>query len=126
MPPVNRLVTRGMGTSRGTPGRAGLITQGYGGIFRAIIEAVSGAIQGGSKALRRLPEILWSVYARLTEVNERELTSGVEGVDKRVVDPNLADPRIEADLESAGINRRPSGIVIVAERVQHGKKEGLK
>jgi hypothetical protein len=124
MPPINRLVTRGMGPSRGTPGRAGMITQGYGGIFRAIIEAVSGAIQGGSKALRRLPEILWSVYARLSTVNELELTSGVEGVDKKLVDPNIGDPKIAADLESTGISRRPSGIVIVAERVQRGKKEG--
>ena len=126
MPPVNRLVTRGMGTSRGTPGRAGMVTQGYGGIFRAVVEAVSAVIQGGSKALRRLPEILWTVYARLTEVNERELLSGAEGVDKKVVDPNLADPRIAADLESTGISRRPSGIVIVAERLERGKKEGSK
>lgn len=121
---MNRLVTRGMGPSRGTPGRAGLITQGYGGIFKAIADAVSGAIQGGSKALRRLPEILWSVYARLSTVNELELTSGVEGVDKKLVDPNIGDPKIAADLESTGISRRPSGIVIVAERVQRGKKEG--
>jgi hypothetical protein len=99
-----------------------MVTQGYGGIFRAVVEAVSAVIQGGSKALRRLPEILWTVYARLTEVNERELLSGAEGVDKKVVDPNLADPRIAADLESTGINRRPSGIVIVAERVERGKK----
>lgn len=126
MPPVNRLVTRGMGPSRGTPGRAGLITQGYGGIFRAIVEAVSGVIQGGSKALRRLPEILWSVYARLASVNERELLEDVSGVDKKTVDPNAADPQIAADLSSAGINRRPSGIVIVAEHVRRDKKEGSK
>lgn len=102
------------------------MTQGYTGILKAISQAVSAVVQGGSRAIQRLPEILWSVYARLASVNERELLSGVEGTDSMVVDPNLADPRIAADLESAGINRRPSGIVIVAERVQHGKKEGLK
>ncbi len=123
---MNRLVTRGMGRSRGAPGRAGLVTQGYTGILKAISQAVSAVVQGGSRAIQRLPEILWSVYARLVSVNERELLSGAEGTDRIVVDPNRADPRIEADLESAGINRRPSGIVIVAERVQHGKKEGLK
>ena len=123
---MNRLVTRGMGRSRGIPCRAGLVTQGYSGIFKQIADAVSAVVQGGSNALKRLPEILWTVYARLTSVNERELLSGSEGTDRMVVDPNLADPRIEADLESASINRRPSGIVIVAERVQHGKKEGLK
>lgn len=124
MPPVNRLVTRGMGPSRGTPGRAGMITQGYGGIFRAIIEAVSGAIQGGSKALRRLPEILWSVYARLAAVNERELLEDVSGTDKRVVDPNVADPQIAARLDDNRISKPAKGIVIVAERVRSGKKEG--
>ena len=123
---MNRLVTRGMGRSRGATCRAGLVTQGYSGIFTQIADAVSAVVQGGSNALKRLPEILWSVYARLASVNNRELLSGAEGTDRMVVDPNLADPRIAADLESAGINRRPSGIVIVAERVQHGKKEGLK
>jgi hypothetical protein len=102
------------------------VTQGYTGILEAISQAVSAVVQGGSRAIQRLPEILWSVYARLVSVNERELLSGAEGTDRMVVDPNLAEPRITADLESTGINRRPSGIVIVAERVQHGKKEGLK
>lgn len=127
---MNRLVTRGMGRTRGRPGRAGLVTQGYTGVFKAVVDAVTVAVstvvQGGTKALKRLPEILWTVYARLASVNDRELLSGAEGVDRRVVDPNLPNPQVEADLESAGINRRPSGIVIVAEHVRHGKKEGLK
>lgn len=122
MPPVNRLVTRGMGTSRGTPGRAGMVTQGYGGIFKAVVKAVSTVILGGSRALRRLPEILWSVCARLTEVNDRELLSGTEGTDKKLVDPNLAEPKVAAELESTGISRRPSDIVIVADRVDRSKK----
>lgn len=114
------LVTRGFGpVSR-------VVTTGYGPFIRRVLEAVK--VYGGTaiKVAQRLPEILWSVYARLASVNNRELLSGAEGTDRMVVDPNLADPRIAADLESAGINRRPSGIVIVAERVQHGKKEGLK
>ena len=114
------LVTRGFGpVSR-------VVTAGYGPFIRRVLEAVK--VYGGTaiKVAQRLPEILWSVYARLASVNNRELLSGAEGTDRMVVDPNLADPRIAADLESAGINRRPSGIVIVAERVQHGKKEGLK
>ena len=112
------LVARGFGpVSR-------VVTTGYGPFIRRVLEAVK--VYGGTaiKVVQRLPQILWSVYARLASVNERELLSGVEGTDRIVVDPNLSDPRIIADLESAGINRRPSGIVIVAERVQHGKKEG--
>jgi len=123
MPPVNKLVTRGMGPSRGVPGRAGMVTQGYGGIFRAIVEAVTAVIQGGSKALRRLPELFWSVYARLTDVNERELLSDVSGIDKKTVDPNIAEPRIDAGLKDSRISKKDSDIVIVAERVRSGKKE---
>jgi hypothetical protein len=101
-----------------------MVTQGYGGIFRAVVEAVSAVIQGGSKALRRLPEILWTVYARLAAVNDRELLEDVSGVDKKVVDPNLEEPEIKADLGSAKISKRDTGIVIRAERVRSGKKEG--
>lgn len=123
MPPVNKLVTRGMGPSRGTPGRAGMVTQGYGGIFKAVVEAVSAVIQGGARAIRRLPEIFWSVYARLTDVNERELLEDISGVDKKIVDPNVTDPAIAAEFEDNRISKKASGIVIMAERVRSGKKE---
>lgn len=114
------LVSRGFGpVSR-------VVTTGYGPFIRRVLDAIKVYGGKGAAAIRRLPEILWTVYARLAAVNDRELLSGVEGVDRRVVDPNLAEPQVEADLESAGINRRPSGIVIVAERVQRAKKEGLK
>lgn len=114
------LVARGFGpVSR-------VVTTGYGPFIRRVLEAIKVYGGKGADAIRRLPEILWTVYARLALVNNRELVSGAEGVDRIVVDPNLAEPRVEADLESSGINRRPSGIVIVAERVQRDKKEGLK
>jgi hypothetical protein len=100
-----------------------MVTQGYGGIFRAIVEAVTAVIQGGSKALRRLPELFWSVYARLTDINERELLSDVSGIDKKTVDPNIAEPRIDAGLKDSRISKKDSDIVIVAERVRSGKKE---
>jgi hypothetical protein len=122
MPGINPvpLVTRGFGPN------PRVVTTGYGPIIRRVLEAIKVYGGKGAAAIRRLPEILWTVYARLASVNSRDLLSGAEGMDRRVVDPNLPDPQVEADLESAGINRRPSGIVIVAEHVRHGKKEGLK
>lgn len=118
MPTPVPLVTRGFGpVSR-------VVTTGYGPFIRKVLEAIKVYGGKGADAIRRLPEILWTVYARLASVNSRELLSGVEGVDRVVVDPNLPDPQIQADLESSGINRRPSDIVIVAERIQRGKKEG--
>ena len=72
MRPVNRIITRGMGTSRGVAGRAGLITQGYGGIFKAIKEVAVRAIKtgqsGAKRALQELEEII--VYARLIRIND--------------------------------------------------------
>lgn len=114
------LVARGFGPN------PRVVTTGYGPFIARVLEAIKVYGGKGAAAIRRLPEILWTVYARLSTVNNHELISGAEGVDRLVVDPNLAEPRVEADLESSGINRRPSGIVIVAERVQRNKKEVLK
>lgn len=114
------LVARGFGPAQR------VVTTGYGPFIRRVIDAIKVYGGKGAAAIRRLPEILWTVYARLATVNERDLLADIEGVDKRMVDPNLAEPQVAADLESSGINRRPSSIVITAGRVQRDKKEGLK
>lgn len=81
MTPVNRIITRGMGTSRGKPGRAGLVTQGYGGPPRAVIENFRRRIivGGGSKrrAWEGLDEVI--VWAKLISVNGRPAPKKVEG-----------------------------------------------
>ena len=117
MPNPVPLVTRGFGKNQR------VVTTGYGPLIRRVIEAVK--VIGGSavKAARRLPEILWTVYARLTDVNEHELLSDVSGLDKKIVDPNAPEPMIGAEFEDNRIIKKDSGIVIVAARVQSGKKE---
>lgn len=79
--PRNRIVTRGMGVSRGVPGRAGLITQGYGGIFRFIKEQAVRFIRAGQsgtkRALQELQEVI--VWAKLIRINEKKPPVLVQG-----------------------------------------------
>lgn len=68
---TNRIVTRGMGPSRGVPGRAGMVTQGYGGFFRGLIKAATRVMKAGQsgtkRALQALEEVI--VGAKLIRVN---------------------------------------------------------
>ena len=81
MRPINRIITRGMGTSRGKAGVAGMVTQGYGGFFRAVQEGVRKAIRlgqsGTKRALRELEEIV--IGARLIRVNDEKPSKPVQG-----------------------------------------------
>lgn len=80
-PPTNRLITRGMGPSRGVPGRTGLIVQGFGGVFRAAIEAAKRVIRlgqsGTKRALQGLEEII--IGAKLLRVNDQKPANPVQG-----------------------------------------------
>lgn len=122
--PTNRIVTRGMGPSRGSAGRAGLVTQGYGGIIGAIVGAVSAVIRGGTRALRRLPELIYLVRARLVDVNDREPPRPLTGADHALVDPNEPTVRVNADLEATAINSSRQGILIAASRLSSTRKKG--
>ena len=76
---VNRIVTRGMGMSRGQTGRAGLITQGYGGtIFTAVLESARVVIRHGRTASRRVKEEI-VISARLVRVNGVKPQNFIQG-----------------------------------------------
>lgn len=80
--PVNKLITRGFGPSRGIAGRAGPITQGYGGIIAFVLAAVRRGIKvGRSSAQRRLQELEQTVlvWAKLIEFNNKEPKKKIEG-----------------------------------------------
>jgi len=81
MPPVNRIVTRGMGTSRGKAGRAGLVTQGYGGPLQAVLQEIRRFVKigasGAKRALKEFDEII--VWAKLIRVNDEPPKTKVEG-----------------------------------------------
>ena len=81
MRPVNRIITRGMGTSRGRAGRAGMVTQGYGGPMRYVLEQIRQIVRvgqsGAKRALRELDEIV--VWAKMIRINNHPPPDNIEG-----------------------------------------------
>lgn len=79
--PVNRIITRGMGASRGKAGVAGMVTQGYGGIFRIVkdqLRRFAKAGQSGAKrALKELEDVV--VWAKLIRVNDEKPKQQIQG-----------------------------------------------
>jgi hypothetical protein len=76
---INRIITRGLGASRGKPGRAGLITQGYGGpIFTAILESARVTVLHGRSATKRVIEEI-VITAKLVRVNGIRPKENVQG-----------------------------------------------
>ena len=79
--PGNRLITRGMGTSTGTYGRAGMVSQGMGGLFQFVAKQVTRIIKAGQsgtkRALRDLEEII--VGAKLVRVNDDRPKQVIQG-----------------------------------------------
>jgi hypothetical protein len=79
---LNRIITKGMGSSRGIPGNAGIVTQGYGGTFFESVKAAARRIvkagQSGTKrAAREIEKLL--VWAKLIEVNDSVPSMKIEG-----------------------------------------------
>lgn len=78
---VNRLITRGMGTSRGAAGVAGMVTQGYGGFFRKVKDALVDIAKKGRssarKVIQEIEEIV--VWAKLIRVNDSTPPKLVQG-----------------------------------------------
>ena len=112
------------GPQGGVAGRAGLVTQGYGGPFSQVVEVAKKIIRGGTRAARRLPEIAYFVKACLVEVNAIELIYELCGIERKVVDPNLAEPTVRVRLkEGSAVNKPRSEILITAERKVKSRKK---
>ena len=81
MPPVNRIITRGMGTTRDKSQRAGLVTQGYGGPLAFVLQEIRRIIRvgqsGTKRAIQELQEIV--VWAKLIRVNNDPPPVKIEG-----------------------------------------------
>lgn len=123
---VANLVTRGMGNS------SKMITQGYGGTFvataaAAVAEVVQRAVIKGKTAAKYIPEILYIVKAALVEVNDKELTYPITGVNRKIVKVDDPEPTIEAELKTEAVKSALKEILIkaapgVRTRILDGKK----
>jgi hypothetical protein len=70
-----------MGASRGKAGVAGLVTQGYGGLFRFVKEQARRIVRVGKSSAKRAAEGLEEivVWAKLVRVNDRKPDQNIEG-----------------------------------------------
>lgn len=80
----NRIITRGMGPTRGTPGvpgRASMITMGYGGFFREVarqaVRIIRAGQSGTKRALQEIQEVM--VWAKLIRINDKKPTIPIQG-----------------------------------------------
>lgn len=115
---TNRIITRGLGASRGASGRAGLITQGYGGIPPVIVQSLSRPFKHGKSGKRIIDEIeLVTLWAKLIEVNGNEPKRPIKGsISINIKNINVTS--IIAERISYGINRLVKAIKISIDRVK--------
>lgn len=98
---TNKLVTLGLGTSRGIEGRGGLVVAGYGGPPSFVVSALEERTrirvgQSGSKRrLDQLDEVI--VWAKLLEVNGKAATGNVKGALKVRVDKKRGHASVVAE-----------------------------
>lgn len=80
---INKIITRGFGPLRGgVPGRAGPVSQGYGGyppefVPEAFQRAIKYGRSGSKRALDELETVI--VWAKLIEVNDRDIKKDISG-----------------------------------------------
>lgn len=101
---INRIITRGMGSSRGKPGNAGMITMGYGGIFVKIAAQARRLIRvgqsGTKRAMREMQDAI--VTMRLLRVNEKpspELVIG-SSVSRKINETKHVSVKIQSAIMS--------------------------
>lgn len=108
-----------------------MVTQGYGGIVAQVVAAVTQVAQKavirGKGALEKIPEILYVVRASLISINGEELVRPLTGTRRKIVNPNEADPNINAQLKDEEVKRALKEILIrvkplVNSRILDGKK----
>lgn len=104
------LVARGFGPN------PRVVTTGYGPFIRRVLEAIKVYGGKGADVIRRLPNILYTVRAYFTGVNDTELLPEIMGDARKIVDPNIDEPRISADLSHSQASKPAKEIFISASR----------
>lgn len=102
---TNRIVTRGFGPSRGLPGRAGPVTQGFGGPPSFVVETLVRRAHGRSGKRPDDELHTFILWARLVEVNDVPPPRKIEGFVR--------------------VSVRPGGLAVIAERLSQVMKDVL-
>lgn len=114
---TNRIITRGLGTSRGLPGRAGLVTQGFGGIPPVIVQALESRVARAKGGSSKIEEVrLITIWAKLIELNNHRPIVSVEGHVTVSVPDN--DIKILLERIKTSVNAAWSRIKVTVQRVR--------
>lgn len=118
---TNKIVTRGMGMSRGVVGRAGLVTQGFGGppsfVVTAIERAVDRRIRYGSSSKRKDEDLeTFVLWAKLIEVNSSPPKKPIEGSIRISVDRNSLT--VLAEHVASRVSKLWNDIKVSAKRIK--------
>ena len=119
MPITNRIITRGMGVSRGQTGLAGLVTQGYGGTPQFIIQTLENRprVVHGRSSRRYQDELqLITVWAKMIEYNDKAPEKSIQGSVKVAV--NKSRIAVLAERVTHGVNRVLDVLRVTAKRIK--------
>lgn len=120
--PVNRIITRGFGTSRGQAGRAGPVTQGYGGIHQFVISAIQRSNNvkhgqsGRKRRLRELDTII--VWAKLVEVNGSPPKNKIEGFVNVPIDHDRGFAAVMVEHVSSSVRKAWHDLRVTVKRIK--------
>jgi hypothetical protein len=117
---VNRIVTRGFGMSRGLPGRAGPVTQGYGGPPGFVVAAIRRGFRvGQSGTKRRLREMQEAiVWAKLVELNGSTPRQKIEGFVRVKIDKNRGFASVMAEHVVTRVRKAIQDVKITVKRIK--------
>lgn len=118
-PITNRIITRGLGMSRGAAGRAGLITQGYGGPPSFVVTTLENvARRPHGRSGRRDQEDLQLVilWAKMVELNGKAPPRKIEGSVKVSLDKSKIAVLVER--VSTGVRQLWNDIKVSAKRIK--------
>jgi hypothetical protein len=113
---TNRIVTRGFGPSRGLAGRAGPVTQGYGGPPSFVVEAFARRVHGrsGKRPDDELNTVI--LWAKLIELNDQAPPKKIEGFVRVPVKQGRLG--VVAERLSVIVRDAWSEIKVTAERIR--------
>lgn len=116
---INRIVTQGFGPSRGSAGRAGPVTSGFGGgelHELPVVEGTRRIVHGRSGEHRRRDDSPIVVWAKLVEVNDNVPSINIEG--KTSSRREHRSVRTFVDYVSSRVKKLSEIVKVIVEKVR--------